>query len=85
MGRLKHPEVWVAGVGPGLRRYDVTTGARTGEVAIYSCVRRWITDSSRCGRCRATFDAFLELGVNEFVIQDFTAVALGGRRHVGDT
>jgi len=28
--------VWVAGVGPGLQRYDATTGAMTGEVAIYS-------------------------------------------------
>ena len=28
--------VWVAGVGPGLQRYDATTGAVTGEVAIYS-------------------------------------------------
>jgi DNA-binding beta-propeller fold protein YncE len=28
--------VWVAGVGPGLQRYDGKTGAMTGEVAIYS-------------------------------------------------
>ena len=28
--------VWVAGVGPGLQRYEATTGAMTGEVAIYS-------------------------------------------------
>jgi hypothetical protein len=28
--------VWVSGVGPGLQRYDATTGAVTGEVAIYS-------------------------------------------------
>jgi virginiamycin B lyase len=28
--------VWVAGVGPGLQRYDEATGATTGEVAIYS-------------------------------------------------
>jgi virginiamycin B lyase len=28
--------VWVAGVGPGLQRYDATTGAMTGEIAIYS-------------------------------------------------
>ena len=28
--------VWVAGVGPGLQRYDATTGAVTGELAIYS-------------------------------------------------
>jgi virginiamycin B lyase len=27
--------VWVAGVGPGLTRYDATTGAATGEVAVY--------------------------------------------------
>jgi DNA-binding beta-propeller fold protein YncE len=28
--------VWVAGVGPGLQRYDATTGAVTGKLAIYS-------------------------------------------------
>jgi virginiamycin B lyase len=28
--------VWVSGVGPGLQRYDATTGAVTGELAIYS-------------------------------------------------
>ena len=28
--------VWVAGVGPGLQRYDAATGALMGEVAIYS-------------------------------------------------
>jgi streptogramin lyase len=28
--------VWVAGAGPGLQRYDATTGALTGELAIYS-------------------------------------------------
>jgi virginiamycin B lyase len=28
--------VWIAGVGPGLHRYDTTTGAVTGQVAIYS-------------------------------------------------
>ena len=28
--------VWVAGVGPGLQRYDATTGAVTGELPIYS-------------------------------------------------
>lgn len=28
--------VWVSGVGPGLTRYDATTGAPTGEVAVYS-------------------------------------------------
>jgi virginiamycin B lyase len=28
--------VWIAGVGPGLQRYDTTTGAVIGEVAIYS-------------------------------------------------
>lgn len=28
--------VWVAGVGPGLQRYDAATGETTGEVAIYS-------------------------------------------------
>lgn len=28
--------VWVAGVGPGLQRYDAATGAMTGELAIYS-------------------------------------------------
>ena len=28
--------VWVAGVGSGLQRYDATTGAVTGEPAIYS-------------------------------------------------
>lgn len=28
--------VWIAGVGPGLNRYDATTGAMTGEVALYS-------------------------------------------------
>jgi hypothetical protein len=28
--------VWVAGVGPGLQRFDATTGAVTGELAIYS-------------------------------------------------
>jgi YVTN family beta-propeller protein len=28
--------VWVSGVGPGLQRYDATTGAVTGELSIYS-------------------------------------------------
>jgi hypothetical protein len=28
--------VWISGVGPGLQRYDATTGAVTGELAIYS-------------------------------------------------
>ena len=28
--------LWVAGVGPGLQQYNATTGAVTGEVAIYS-------------------------------------------------
>jgi virginiamycin B lyase len=28
--------VWISGVGPGLQRFDATTGALAGEVAIYS-------------------------------------------------
>jgi streptogramin lyase len=28
--------VWVAGVGPGLQRYDATSGAMTGQLAIFS-------------------------------------------------
>ena len=36
LGGCRRQESWVAGVGPGLQRYDAMTGAPTGEVAISS-------------------------------------------------